>query len=954
VIDRHNRAWRSILVCALLSLATLATYWPALRNDFARVDDDQYVTSNPHVLTGLKWANVTWAFGTGYASNWHPLTWLSHMADVQMFGLNPAGHHLVNLLFHIANTLLLFLLLRRMTRAVWPSGFVAALFALHPLHVESVAWVAERKDVLSTFFFMLTLLAYSRYVQEQQAPGRATSPAPAASHVSRFTFPVSSLTFYTLALVCYALGLMSKPMLVTLPFVLLLLDLWPIGRLSFPLQHSPTPPRRLLLEKLPFLTLAAASCIVTFLVQQSGHSVSADADLPLESRLANAVASYLKYLGMTIWPANLAVFYPHPDLRYPISTQWPGWQIALAALLLAAVSTQALRWLRREPWFATGWFWFLGTLIPAIGIVQAGGQALADRYTYIPLIGLFISLAWGAAEWAAGSKARHMALAAAGVAVIVASAAVTQHQVRYWRDDLTLFQHALDVTTSNPLAHYMVGSRQASQGKLDEAAQHFRAAIEAYPPYGEAYCSLGLVLAQQGKTEEAVQYYQKAIQAKPWDANSHNVLGAMYWKLGRQSEALDQYNQALRLDPLSPVARYNLGMALLEQGKLDEARNHINEAVRLQPGYAPALVRLGRMLALQGKLAEAEASFAEASRLYPTNAEVHLNLGEVRWKLGRQAEALEQYAESLRLQPNQPLVHDTLGSALLQQGRFADAAIHFAEAARLQPHSTSALTGLGRSLAVQGKLDEALVSLRKVTELCPTNAEAHLTLANTLLAARRTNEAVVAYATAQRLDPELASKNLQTGRTLVGQQQLDAALGSFLAATYLDPNNAAAHESLGFLLAQQGKLDETIRQFEQVAQLRPDAQAWYNLGLACTAQGNIRAALTNYQRALQLKPDWPDALNNLAWLLATQPQADLRNGAEAVRLAEKACQISGGKEARYWGTLDAAYAEVGRFEDAIRTAQKARDLAAAAGQNDLVQAAEQRLVQYRKQEPCRQ
>jgi hypothetical protein len=548
-MDRANNLRLSILLCAMLSLITLAAYWPVLHNDFVHFDDTDYVTENIHVLTGLTWENIAWAFSNGYASNWHPLTWLSHMLDIQLFGLNPIGHHLTSLLFHLANTLLLFAVLGRMTGAIRRSAFVAALFAVHPLHVESVAWVAERKDVLSMFFLMLTLWAYARYVevqspkskvQRRESKVQAQEPASGITHhASRITFHVSC--YYLLSLLFFACGVMSKPMLVTVPFVLLLLDYWPLGRLEvqspkskvqspsaegkirnaesrithyaafFTFHLSRSTLLALLLEKLPFLALAAASSAITFLVQQGGHATSIG--LPLGPRLANAVASYLKYLGKTVWPVDLAVFYPHPDLRYPISNQWPLWQIVSVALLLAAVSGLAIVRRKREPWLATGWFWYLGTLVPVIGIVQVGGQAIADRYTYIPLIGIFICFVWGAAEffpycwrqhqvapssspgpqpavptWSQASYPAwlRVALGTAGGLVLVACVVLTRAQAAYWRNNSILFEHALAVTSDNPIAEYNVGSDLARAGQYQQALPHFQAAAEADPTYADA------------------------------------------------------------------------------------------------------------------------------------------------------------------------------------------------------------------------------------------------------------------------------------------------------------------------------------------------------------------------------------------------------------------------------------------------------------------------------------
>jgi tetratricopeptide (TPR) repeat protein len=564
-VNRLNENRRSTWIGALLASVTLAAFWPVVHNDFIKLDDRKYVTENPHVLSGLTWPNVQWAFQPGYASNWHPLTWLSHMLDVQFFGLNPGWHHLVNLVLHIANTLLLFVVLKRMADTVWRSASVAALFAVHPLHVESVAWVAERKDVLSTLFFLLTLWAYVRYTgfgNPDTGSGRA------------------KWSWYALAVSLFALGLMSKPMLMTVPGVLLLLDFWPLRRIG------PGTRWRLLWEKIPFLCLSTLSGIVTLLTQARGHNLSVG--LPLESRVANAIASYVKYLGKTIWPAHLAIFYPHPDLRYPLSYQWADSTLAVAALVLAAISVSAILRRQRQPWFAMGWFWYLGTLVPVIGIVQVGSQAMADRYTYIPLIGIFVCFVWGANELLGGARSGKTALVAVGIFVTAACVAVTRMQLKYWRNDLALFEHTLAVTQNNALAHYLIGLDLQEEGKLEPAMAHFRAAVEYDPDYADAHSGLGDTLYAMGRTDEAMEQYQAAIRLQPWNAQAHTGLGSILWMRGQQDEALAQFTEAVRFRPDSAQAQYNMGAALSGLGRFSEAAAHLSEAVRLDPDFREA------------------------------------------------------------------------------------------------------------------------------------------------------------------------------------------------------------------------------------------------------------------------------------------------------------------------------------------------------------------------------
>jgi tetratricopeptide (TPR) repeat protein len=534
---RPNRL--KLIICLFLTLSTISVFWQVRNHDFLNYDDELYITENRHVQAGLTWEGTTWAFTTFHASNWHPLTWLSHMLDFQIYGLSPAGHHLTNLLFHIANTLLLFFVLNRMTGALWRSAFVAALFALHPLHVESVAWVAERKDVLSTFFWMLTMWAYIRYAER---PGIKT---------------------YLLVFLFFAFGLMSKPMLVTLPFVLLLMDYWPLGRLRLHslstskqsnLRVQETPLFRLVWEKAPLFALTAVSSVVTFYAQQAGGSVAALDKLPLNARIANGLVAYISYMGKMIWPSQLAVFYPHEDMV-------AVWQAAGAGLLLACISILAICVARRFQYLAVGWLWYLGTLVPVIGIIQVGEQAMADRYTYVPFIGLFIIIAWGVADLAARWRYRRSILSIfTGVLCLVLMIG-TWLQVRHWQNSVTLFEHALDVTTNNFVAHYNLGEALEDNGRLEEAIGHFHKALQIKPNNAKAYYGIGTVYGKLGNYQEALSALKQAIFLKPDYAEAYTNLGAVYGGMNLYSKAVWALKEAVRLNPDDKVAQQNLKIA---------------------------------------------------------------------------------------------------------------------------------------------------------------------------------------------------------------------------------------------------------------------------------------------------------------------------------------------------------------------------------------------------------
>jgi len=654
------------VICLALALVTAVLYWPLLHHGFVTLDDEAYITANPNVQSGLTGPGLIWAFQIGYAAYWHPLTWISHMLDCQLYGLNPAGHHLTSLLFHIANTLLLFAWLSRLTGAMWRSAFVAALFAWHPLHVESVAWACERKDVLSAFFWMLTLLAYTRYVTGDR--WRVTQAGDASSPVTRHP----SLC-YCVALFFFACGLMSKPMVVTLPFVLLLLDYWPLGRVTgdrwrvtgekneAPSTLNPQL-STLLLEKLPFFALAAAGSVVTYLAQKGGGALWS-AGLPLPVRLANALVSYLRYLSKTFWPVDLAVVYPYPH-------HWPSALVIGAASLLAFWTGLALWRARQNPWLLVGWLWFLGTLVPVIGIVQVGPQSMADRFTYLPGIGLFLLVAWGLNDLATVRPPWQPIVTLLGILALADCLVGTRIQLGFWQNSLSLFRHTVAVTQDNYIAINFLGRALDNAGKPDESLPLYEASARLEPHYAQAQFNLGMASLHRNRLDEACEHLGAAVQLVPEDAG----------------------------------ARYYLGTALLAAGRLNDAASQFAEAVRINPGLASAHAQLALALARQGRTAEAIVHFDRAARLEPDNPEAHFNLGLALLNNHQPAEAAAQFAAELRLTPNETKAHYRLAQALQQQNQSAEAARHYREALRLTPDFPEAKRELEEILAAHPEL----------------------------------------------------------------------------------------------------------------------------------------------------------------------------------------------------------------------------------------------------------
>ncbi|MBC8199674.1 MAG: tetratricopeptide repeat protein [Desulfobacterales bacterium] len=623
-IKRHHKI---LTIYLLLILIILVAYWQVKNFDFVNFDDSVYVTANPKVQSGLTIDGITWAFTTFRAGNWHPLTWLSHMLDCQFYGLNPMGHHWTSLQIHIANTLLLFFILQYMTGALWRSAFVAALFALHPLHVESVAWVSERKDVLSAFFGMLTILAYIRYVKKR------------------------NFFRYFLVFILLSLGLMAKPMLVTLPFVLLLLDFWPLERLKYSSYHQSSGFQslnlpRLIWEKAPLFIPVAISSVLTILAQKEVGALYTFEALPVKVRIANAFVSYANYIIKTIWPQNLAVFYPHP---LGISSLW---YVFLAAFAIAGISFFSIRSFKQHPYVAIGWFWYLGTLVPVIGLIQVGAQSMADRYTYIPLTGLFIIIAWGIPDILKKWHFNKIIIAVFAIILIFAFSTRSYFQIRHWENSAAVFENAIKITNYNWLACNNLGLALMCNGKAEEAVFYFKKALRIRPNYLKLYDNLGVALFQLGKLEEALSYYSKALEIDPKHAGIHKHTAMILATQGKLEKALQHYTKALLIDPELADAHYELANVLVNQEKLEKAKFQYKEAIKKDPKHSNAHYNLGCILLKQKEYKEALANFAQVIKINPDYKQAYNYIGIILVQKGKFKKAKKFFSKALQIDPD--------------------------------------------------------------------------------------------------------------------------------------------------------------------------------------------------------------------------------------------------------------------------------------------------------------
>jgi protein O-mannosyl-transferase len=752
----------TLVICLFLFFSTFALFSPAIGHGFVDYDDPIYVTQNPHVQHGITSESLYWAFTTGHAANWHPLTWLSHMLDWKLYGDDARGHHVTSIFWHSLSAAMAFLMLRKLTGALWPSALAAAIFAWHPLRVESVAWIAERKDVLSVFFGLLTIWAYAGYAH-------------------RLRDRRNSIVFYIFTLLSLAVGLLCKPTLVTLPCLLLLLDFWPLGR--FPGHgENASPLWRLLLEKIPFFAMAAASSIITYRVQKAGGAMVEK--IPLTGRLANAAVAAVRYLHKFAWPFNLAVCYPYP-------THWPAPLVGGCILFILLVTAIALRQWRRRPWILTGWLWYLGTLVPVVGIVQVGMQSLADRYTYLPLIGIEIAILWTLRERKCPANAHWLKPVVASL-VLIALAARTLNQLSDWQTPEILYTHARDVTNDNYMAWCFLGSEEFRQNHLDEARADFEKSLEFKPDYSVARYRLGLVLDKLGYPDQALAEYREVLQSHPDDAKAHYSLGVnlleqkqpaaaipyfqfalqgrddyddsqtclamgmAYVRMNEPQPAMDSFQHAIDLYPNNPEANFDYANLLDSLDRNEQALAEYEKAIQLNPAFAAALCNEGNLLRKMGRPTDAADRYHRAIEIDPQNAQAYFGLAAAQEDMNQPDQAMANYLQAVKIRPAYPDAQYNLGVMYLNAGR-ADAALpHFQEAVQAAPDYDAALVGLGICQNQTGDLAAAAESLQRSISLNPGNADAHYFLGLTYQSMGHNDQAIAEWQQTLRLNPDYA------------------------------------------------------------------------------------------------------------------------------------------------------------------------------------------------------
>jgi len=837
----HNKRL-TLFFILILVIPVLLVYYQVTNHTFISFDDPDYVTANHRVQQGLTPENIVWAFSfskEGDKTYFHPLTWLSHMTDCQLFGLNPAYHHLTNLFFHIVNSFLLFMLLKISTGLPYRSLAVAVLFALHPICVDTVAWVAERKNLLSSFFWFLTMLAY---VWHTKKPG---------------------IIRYMAVFVLFILGLLSKPMLVTIPCVLLLMDFWPLKRFKpVDIRSAIRDGAGLIKEKIPLFALSFFWSILSMLsIQRLGVEVPTYSR-PMDLRISNAIVSYVNYIGKILWPFDLAIFYPYPR-------HVPFWEIAFALLVLISISYVVFKKIKESPWLAVGWLWFLGTLVPVLGLTQNGlWPALADRWAYIPSVGIFIMAVWGVVEAINRIKMPPTLSTALAVIAFFVIVPTTWVQVRYWSTNYTLFQHALDVTENNWAANNNLGKFFSKQKMFNKAVHHFKTANAMMPDQPITLTNIGVALSNLGKDKEAAHYYKQAIQLNKNYKTAHYNLGLLYASQGDEELALQYYQNAIQIDPDYEDAHNNMGLLYFNQGQTDNALLHFQKAIQTDTDNAKSHNNLGLLFYKMGETEQSLMHYQKAIQIDPEFAEAHFNLGLLFYHTGNTKKAEEHYNTSIHINPNYAEAYNNLGLLYSDLEKTDEAIHHFQKATQLDPDYDAAYCNMGVVYSNLGQTPDAVSCITKAIVISPRNVKYYNHLGIILEQAGHTDQAINTFNKALEIIPDDPTTHINLGNLFIKRGQTKKAILHFNTALRSQPDSVEAHNNLGTAFAESGKFKKAIAHYKKALELNPDyVDAHHNLGIALYKVGDVEEAVRHFRKALSIAPERQDVRMNLNSIL---------------------------------------------------------------------------------------
>ena len=902
--DAQKRAtlYQMIIICVLLAVVILTLYWRVKGFDFIILDDPIYVADNLHVKGGLSLEGLKWAFHltrAGDVTYWHPLTWLSHMVDYELFGPKAGMHHLSNVLYHILNTILLFIALWLFTGSTSKSAFVAMLFAIHPINVESVAWIAERKNVLSTFFWMLTLLLYYYYVKKP------------------------SLERYLIVFLTFILGLLSKPMLVTLPFVLLLLDFWPMNRIRLVGENITDISKsilnmnnaKLILEKVPLIILSGVMIVYSSRSMSNIGSYISIRSLPMNLRIKNAIVSYILYIEKMFWPDNLTFFYQFPP-------EVPMWEVVGALTFILIITILGLKYIKKFPYIIFGWLWFIGTLIPVSGIIQGGfWPKIAERFAYIPLIGLFIIFSWGVPDLLKRLRRKEIFICIAASIIILSLSVKTWDQIGYWKDDIALCKHAIQVNKNNVLAYNNLGVAYGNKGEDDKAFRQFQEAIQLAPVYYIPYQNIARIYFKRNELILALENSEKALELNPMIPENHLNYALCLSEVGRHEDALKQFNETLKLDPYSIGAHYNIGLELAAIGKKDDAIRHLSEALKINPKEAIVHYELGRILIESGKINEAEKEFNEVLKINPKGIFGYNALGIILLAKGKNDDAQKYFNKALKIDPKNTFALNELAECSAKKGNNDEAVKYLNGSLKIDSNNIFTHYKLGTILVVTGKIEEAVKQFNEALRINPGYTEAQVELGNLMMRIGSFDEAIQLYLEILKKDPHQAAVCNNLGSAYFSKGNLKKAIEYYQNSLHDKPDYALAEKNLKVAQINQKNLEDLSLKIQGAIKAYPNNPMLFTkLGETYRLLGDDDKATVQYKKALSIQPQYTQALYGLVLIYSHQQE----NYTKALDLLQNMRQYQPGNPSIYYN-IACIYAKQNKANESLSWLQQAVD-----------------------------